>query len=254
VNAAQLLSWAIPASQLSATVLVFLIAPRWPTATAWGATFLVIAHVMIVAIGWVQHLGGFQYLQPANVAANFVACGYSWFRVWRRHHPRTVPKKGKHAVTDLPAPSLVRFGQRATLKTPQGQALTPMIDAKTAPVRALSSCRVFMPGGGLSRLHVHRHTELIVIVTSGYAATLHGPDLEPVIQEPGTHLHIAPGVPHIAVNLSATEAVLATEVRTDPTGNDDTELLAVDDELDKLIVQRVAALRATHRATMLARA
>jgi uncharacterized RmlC-like cupin family protein len=208
-----------------------------------------------VAIGWVQHLGGFQYLQPANVAANFVACGYSWYRVWRRHHPRTTPRKrGKHAVTDLPAPALVRFGQRATIKTPQGQALTPMIDEKTAPVRALSSCRVFMPAGSQSLLHVHRHAELIVMVRSGYAATLYGPELEPIVQEPGTHLHIAAGVPHLAVNLSATESVLAEEVRTDPTGNEDTEVLPLDGELEALIIQRVAALRAAHRATVLSRA
>jgi uncharacterized RmlC-like cupin family protein len=126
---------------------------------------------------------------------------------------------------------------------PQGQALTPLVTAATAGVTALSSGVVRMPPGGLSRAHTHRHSEIIVAVLSGAAATIVWEDGQPrsLPHGVGQMCYVPAGVPHCAVNLSDTQPVIALEFRTDPEFNADVVLLP---ELDGQAAAVAAELRA----------
>ncbi len=121
----------------------------------------------------------------------------------------------------------------------QGQNLTPIIYSGTAPVGALSAGRVVMPPRHLARAHVHNHTEIIVCVLEGRAATLWGNDMQPLVHDAGSMVWVPAGVPHAAVNLSNTDRVVAIEVRTDPAFNDDVELLP---DLDEVAAEQVRKL------------
>ena len=99
---------------------------------------------------------------------------------------------------------------------PQGQRLIPTITHDMSGTTGLSACMVVMPPGGVSRAHVHQNTEIIVVCIEGFAATLIGAELQPVFHGPGEFIYIPEGTVHAAVNLSATERLVAIEARTDP--------------------------------------
>lgn len=89
----------------------------------------------------------------------------------------------------------------------------------------LSGCVVVMPPGQASQPHLHERNDIIVVVIEGHAATLAGPELTPVLHGPGEFIFIAEGVPHVAVNLNTAHRLVAVEVRTDPSLNDDVTVL-----------------------------
>lgn len=128
-----------------------------------------------------------------------------------KHQNDTIKKK---VVVASPYGSKTLFGA-------QGQRLIPMITQDTSGSTGLSSCMVYMPPGRIARAHLHAENDIIVTVLEGYAASLIGPDLEPVFHGPGESIFIPEGVMHVAVNLSTTNRLIAHEVRTDPTLNDD---------------------------------
>jgi uncharacterized RmlC-like cupin family protein len=103
----------------------------------------------------------------------------------------------------------------------------------------LSACMVYMPPGRIARPHYHAETDIIVVVIEGYAASLIGPELEPVFHGPGEFIFIPEGVVHVAVNLSTTDRLIAIEMRTDPHFNKD---VIVAPEHDKKTAQVVAEL------------
>jgi uncharacterized RmlC-like cupin family protein len=112
------------------------------------------------------------------------------------------------------------YGSKAIFGA-QGQRLIPMITQTESGSTGLSSCMVYMPPGRAARAHLHAENDIIVTVLEGYAASLIGPDLEPVFHGPGESIFIPEGVMHVAVNLSTTNRLIALEVRTDPTFNND---------------------------------
>lgn len=120
----------------------------------------------------------------------------------------------KKVVVASPYTSKAIFGA-------QGQRLIPMITQDVCGTTGLSSCMVYMPPGRAARPHLHAKNDIIVTVLEGYAASLIGPDLEPVFHGPGESIFIPEGVMHVAVNLSTANRLIALEVRTDPTFNDD---------------------------------
>lgn len=123
----------------------------------------------------------------------------------------------------------------------QGQALMTCVDTASAGSRAIGAGVVIMPPSGMSKAHRHAEHELVVTVVDGWSATFLGRQLEhATIQGPGDFLYIAPGTPHMAVNLSTVDRVLAVETRTDPEFNADVVLMP---ELDELVAGRVTALR-----------
>lgn len=119
---------------------------------------------------------------------------------------------------------------------PQGQRLIPTITEEMCGTTGLSACMVYMPPGRIARPHLHAHNDIIVVVIEGYAASLIGAELEPVFHGPGEFIFIPEGVPHVAVNLSTADRLIALEMRTDPKLNEDVVVLEELDERTKTIV------------------
>ncbi|MEV6349800.1 hypothetical protein [Actinoplanes sp. NPDC051851] len=127
----------------------------------------------------------------------------------------------------------------------QPELRAPIIHSGVAPVRGLSAGLVRLAGGGHAAPHTHAHSETIIHIVAGFAATLAGDRLERVVlHAPGSVLYIAPGIPHLAVNLSGEERVLALETRTEP-GFDDVVPLP---ELDAVAPSRIAEVRRSYAA------
>lgn len=121
----------------------------------------------------------------------------------------------------------VKVGSHLTsepILSPQGQKLIPTITQDFCGAKGLSACMVVMPPGKTSKAHLHKNNEIIVIVIEGYAATLIGPEMEPVFHGPGEFIFIPDGIIHAAVNLSTEHRLVAIEVRTDPKFNEDVVL------------------------------
>ncbi|HSX33750.1 MAG TPA: cupin domain-containing protein [Candidatus Saccharimonadales bacterium] len=144
----------------------------------------------------------------------------------------------KRVVVGSPYRSQAIFG-------PQGQRLIPTITQEMCGSTGLSACVVYMPPGRMARPHLHEHNDIIVIVIEGYAASLVGPELEPVFHGPGEFIFIPEGVAHVAVNLSTKERLIAIEVRTDPKFNEDVVTLP---EHDQKTAQVVAQLHKQYAA------
>lgn len=84
------------------------------------------------------------------------------------------------------------------------------ISGATAGATGLSMHLVVIPPGARSAPHMHLEHEAAIYVLQGRVQTFYGPDLiDSVISETGDFLFIPPNVPHVAVNLSATEAARA---------------------------------------------
>jgi uncharacterized RmlC-like cupin family protein len=91
------------------------------------------------------------------------------------------------------------------------------VSARTAGSRALSMHIVTIPPGARSTPHSHSAYETAIYVLEGRVETRWGEGLrESVVNGPGEFLYIPPGVPHEAINLSATEWVRAVVARNDP--------------------------------------
>ena len=84
------------------------------------------------------------------------------------------------------------------------------ISGATAGATGLSMHLVVIPPGARSAPHIHQEHEAAIYVLQGRVQTFYGPDLiDSVITEAGDFLFIPPNVPHVAVNLSTTEAARA---------------------------------------------
>lgn len=123
---------------------------------------------------------------------------------------------------------------------PQGQRLIPTITQALCGTTGISACTVYMPPGRFARPHLHEKSEIIVIVVEGYAASLVGPQLKPVLHGPGEFIFIPDGIVHVAVNLSTKYRLIAFETRTDPQFNED---VIIKPEYDKKTYKIVAKMQ-----------
>ncbi len=95
------------------------------------------------------------------------------------------------------------------------------ISGRTVGARGLSMHLVVIPPGARADAHSHRGHETGIYVLEGRVETRWGPHLEhSVVSEAGDFLFIPPGVPHEAINLSATEPARAVVARDDPAEQD----------------------------------
>ena len=95
------------------------------------------------------------------------------------------------------------------------------ISGATVGARGLSMHLVVIPPGAKADPHSHRCYETGIYVLEGRVETRYGERLESsVVSEAGDFLFIPPGVPHEAVNLSATEPARALVARNDPAEQD----------------------------------
>lgn len=88
------------------------------------------------------------------------------------------------------------------------------VSGRNAGSRRLCMHRVVIPPGGRAAPHRHLGYETAIYVVSGAVETQYGRGLaERIVTEAGDFLYIDAGVPHAAVNLSATEAAVAIVAR-----------------------------------------
>jgi uncharacterized RmlC-like cupin family protein len=98
------------------------------------------------------------------------------------------------------------------------------ISGQTVGARALSMHIVVIPPGAQAEPHKHIGYETGIYVLEGRVRTRWGPLLEhEVVSEAGDFLFVPPGVPHEAINMSATEPARAVVARNDPAEQDKVE-------------------------------
>jgi uncharacterized RmlC-like cupin family protein len=101
------------------------------------------------------------------------------------------------------------------------------ISGNTVGAQGLSMHMVLIPPGGRAEPHKHIGYETGIYVLEGRVCTRWGASLEhEVVSEAGDFLFIPPGVPHEAINLSATEPARAIVARNDPSEQDTVEPFA----------------------------
>jgi uncharacterized RmlC-like cupin family protein len=130
-------------------------------------------------------------------------------------------------TTDTTAPSkrIVRSVRpRDGVPVKQGLTYFLGVSAHTAGSRGLSMHIVTIPPGARSTPHSHSAYETAIYVLEGQVETRWGEGLrESVINGPGEFLYIPPGVPHEAINLSATDWVRAVVARNDAAEQENVE-------------------------------
>ena len=98
------------------------------------------------------------------------------------------------------------------------------ISGQTVGASGLSMHIVVIPPGARAQPHVHVGYETGIYVLEGRVCTRWGYALEhEVVSEAGDFLFVPPGVPHEAINLSATEPARAVVARNDPAEQDKVE-------------------------------
>ena len=103
------------------------------------------------------------------------------------------------------------------------------ISGQTVGASGLSMHLVTIPPGASSEPHCHVGYETGIYVLEGRVLTRWGARLEnEVISEAGEFLFVPPGVPHEAVNLSATEAARAVVARNHPAEQDQVQPYVVE--------------------------
>lgn len=105
---------------------------------------------------------------------------------------------------------------QADVLTRQGLPYFVGISADTAGAQALSMSLIVVPPGAVSEPHIHLDYETAIYILSGRVETRYGVRLEhSVINSAGEFLFVPPGLPHQAINLSATEPARAIVARND---------------------------------------
>ena len=95
------------------------------------------------------------------------------------------------------------------------------ISGRTVNAKALSMHLLVIPPGARAEPHSHVGYETGIYVLEGTVRTRWGRNLEhDVVSRPGEFLFVPPGVPHEAINLSATEPARAVVARNDPEEQD----------------------------------
>ncbi len=95
------------------------------------------------------------------------------------------------------------------------------ISGRTVNATGLSMHLVVIPPGARAEPHIHIGYETGIYVLEGAVCTRWGPRLEhEVVSKAGEFLFVPPGVPHEAINLSATEPARAVVARNDAAEQD----------------------------------
>lgn len=116
----------------------------------------------------------------------------------------------------------------------QGAVYTPGISAESVGATALFLGAVTLPPGRRTKAHVHARHESAFYLASGELVELWtGPRLEHcAVARPGDYLFIPAGMPHVAVNRSATQPALFIGARNEPTAQESVQMRP---ELDALV-------------------
>lgn len=108
-----------------------------------------------------------------------------------------------------------------SVMTMQGLPYFVGISGRTAGTTGLAMHLVLIPPGARATPHVHLGYETAIYVLEGRVLTRWGAQLEnEVVNQAGDFLFVPPGVPHEALNLSATEPARAIVARNDAADQD----------------------------------
>lgn len=108
-----------------------------------------------------------------------------------------------------------------SVMTMQGLPYFVGISGNTAGSTGLAMHMVVIPPGARATPHIHLGYETAIYVLQGQVLTRWGERLEhETVNQAGDFLFIPPGVPHEAVNLSASEPARALVARNDPADQD----------------------------------
>ena len=118
-----------------------------------------------------------------------------------------------------PSVRAIRPGQQ--VPTRQGLPYFLGVSGRTAGARGLSMHVVVIPPGARAEPHAHRGYETAIYVLEGRVETRWGDGLkDSIVSEAGDFVFVPPGVPHEAINLSATEPARAIVARNDAAEQD----------------------------------
>ncbi|MBL0374512.1 cupin domain-containing protein [Rhizobium sp. KVB221] len=115
----------------------------------------------------------------------------------------------------------------------QGFTYLEGISRQSVGANALCMMLLTIPPGGRAKPHLHEAHETAIFILSGEAEAYYGARLEhSVVTRAGDMFYIPAGIPHFAVNRSATEPCSAVIARTDPNEQESVVLLP---ELEGLV-------------------
>ena len=136
-------------------------------------------------------------------------------------HPRPPsPKTMSNETVSAPS-SVVAIRPEHEVMTLQRLPYFVGISGATVGAQGLSMHLVVIPPGARAEPHIHMGYETGIYVLEGRVLTRWGNQLEnETVSEPGEFLFVPPGVPHEAVNLSATSPARAVIARNDPAEQD----------------------------------
>ena len=124
----------------------------------------------------------------------------------------------------------------------QGVILSTGISRTTAGARALCMHVVTLPPLRRGTPHVHDGHESAIWMAAGEAEVWHGPGLSGrTVIRSGDFLYIPPGTPHLPVNRSETDTMIAVVARTDPEEQESVVVLDLPRHLADLLGMPVAA-------------
>lgn len=114
----------------------------------------------------------------------------------------------------------------SSYKGKQGPKYTGGVSAESSGSEHLWLGRVEIPPGGRTKAHLHDQHESAIYVFEGECDMYTGADLsEHEVLGTGEYVYIPQGVPHVAVNRSATKPLVAIIARTDPNEQESVLLL-----------------------------
>jgi uncharacterized RmlC-like cupin family protein len=117
----------------------------------------------------------------------------------------------------MPEPRIVKVRPDAATSTLQRLPYFVGVSGERSGATGLSMNLVVVPPGAVSTPHCHLGFEAAIYQLEGHVRTLFGADLaESIDTEAGDFLFIPPGLPHQAINLSATERAVAVVARNVP--------------------------------------
>ena len=138
------------------------------------------------------------------------------------HHPP--PHESTSQQAGARSRNVLGLKPQAEVMTTQRLPYFIGISGQTAGATGLAMHLVVIPPGARAAPHVHVGYETGIYVLEGRVLTRWGESLEhEVVSEAGDFLFVPPGVPHEAINLSATEPARAVVARNDPAEQDKVE-------------------------------
>lgn len=124
----------------------------------------------------------------------------------------------------------------------QGTILSTGIGRATAGAKALCMHLAMLPPGTRGTPHFHEGHESSIWIAMGEAEVWHGPSLcGRTVLHGGDFLYIPEGIPHVVVNRSETDMMVAVVARTDPAERESVVPVSLPPHLDGLFAVPVAA-------------